>query len=219
MSLELFESITRIARHEANSRATAGIGIVVELFPAGDSEPDYAVSVKMRDTGLVLPRVPIITGATGFAAIPSVDDVVAVVFMDGDFNAPVVVGQLYTPSKEPPKHDDDSIVLRLPAGSDEPELNIEIKRAKPSCTLTLSENVSLEVLKDSVAVKVGDMNLVLTTAGGGRAEIGAGGSNIVMKKDGDIAITAKTKLTIEAQEIEISGQSQVKISGAKVDIN
>nr|CBX29012.1 hypothetical protein N47_P17170 [uncultured Desulfobacterium sp.] len=208
-----------MARHEAGSRASAGIGIVLELFPAGDKDPDYAVSVKMRDTGLVFPRVPIATGAMGFASIPAVDDVVVVIFMDGDYHAPVVVGQLYTPAKEPPEHNDDNIVLRLPAGNDEPELNIEITRAKPSLTLTLSEDVSLEILKDSVAVKVGDMNLTLTTAGGGRAELGAGGSTIVMKKDGDITMTAKTKLTIEAQEIEISGQSQVKISGAKVDIN
>ncbi|MBU1054937.1 MAG: hypothetical protein KKC46_14080 [Proteobacteria bacterium] len=219
MTSSLFESISRIARHEAKSQAIAGIGIVVESFPAGDEEPDYAVSVKMRDTGLVLPRVPIATGAMGFAAMPAADDVVVVVFMDGDYHAPVVIGQLYTPSKEPPEHNDDNIVLRLPAGSDEPKLNIEITRAKPSCTLTLSEDVSLEILKDSVAVKVGDINLTLTTAGGGRAEIGAGGSTIVMKKDGNITVTAKTKLVLEAQEIEINGQSQVKISGAKVDIN
>ena len=93
MSSALYDSVARIARHEVNTRATAGVGRVVDIHPADGALPDHAVTVKMRDSGLVLPRVPVAVGVMGFAAIPAVDDLVVVLYLEGDYNAPVVVGR------------------------------------------------------------------------------------------------------------------------------
>ena len=70
MTVALFESVARIARHEAGARATAGIGKVVDLFPADGALKDHAVSVEMIATGLVLPKCPVAVGCMGYAAIP-----------------------------------------------------------------------------------------------------------------------------------------------------
>src|SRR5262245_30021442 len=101
MSAALYDSITRIARHEVNGRAFAGVGRVVDVFPANDGQQDHAVSVEMRDSKLVLPRVPIAVDAMGFAAIPAMDELVVILFLEGDHNAPVMIGRLYHPDKNP----------------------------------------------------------------------------------------------------------------------
>jgi hypothetical protein len=221
VSSALYDSIVRIARHEAGARAFTGVGKVVNAYPAPDgaNPPDYAVSVEMRDTGLVLPRVPVVVGAMGFAAIPAVDDLVVVLFLEGDYNAPIVVGSLYHPDQNPPKHEEGQLVLRLPSGSSEPKLEAEINGSEPSVTLKIGDDVSIAVGKDKVQIKVGDMQVSLETSGGGRAEIAAGGSVITLKKDGDVAINSKGKLEMKANEIEINGTAKVKISGAQMEIN
>lgn len=219
MSSALYDSITRIARHEARAQATAGIGVVTEVHPAGAALKDHAATVKMRDTGLVLPRAAIAVGVLGFAAIPDVDDLVVVVFMDGDVNAPVIVGRLYDPDREPPTHAEEQIVLALPPGAATPELEMIVDGGAPSVKLTLPGDVAIEISDGLVDIVVGDMKLSVTGSGGGRAEVAAGDSKLTMKKNGDIVVTSAGKLKLEGTEVEISGSSKVKISGAQVEIN
>lgn len=223
----LYESIARIARHEAGARAVAGVGRVADVFPApeGGAQPDHAVSVEMRDSGLVLPRVPVAVGALGSAAIPAVGDLVVLLFVEGDYNAPVVVGRLYHPDQEPPQHEEGEIVLRLPSGASEPNLNLVISGQQPSLRLELPGDVLLEAVEEKVLVRVGpdqqeeNMRVSVDGAGGGRAEIAAGNSKITLKKNGDISISASGKLKLEATEVEISGSAKVEVSGAQVEIN
>ena len=221
MSTALYESISRIARHEAGARAIAGLGRVVDVFPAsnGGSPPDHAVTVEMRDSGLVLPQVPLAVDAMGFVAIPAIDDLVVVLFLEGDYNAPVVVGRIYSPDQDPPQHDTGQIVLRLPSGSQEPKLHLEIVGDEPSLRFMLPEDISLEVVKEKILIEAGDMHVSIETSGGGRAELAAGGSTITLKKDGDITVSAAGNLKLEATEVEISGSAKVKISGAQVEMN
>jgi uncharacterized protein involved in type VI secretion and phage assembly len=221
LSAILYESVARIARHEAGARAIAGIGRVVDTFPApnGGTPPDHAVTVEMRDSGLVLPRVPVAVDTMGFAAIPAVDDVVVVLFAEGDYNAPVVVGRIYSPDHDPPQHEAGQIVLRLPSGSAEPKLHLEVVGDEPALRFRLPEDISLEVTKESVLIEVGEMHASLATSGGGRVEIAAGGSTVTLKKDGDVTISSGGKLKLEGTEVEISGSTKVKISGAQVEMN
>jgi uncharacterized protein involved in type VI secretion and phage assembly len=221
MSAILYESVARIARHEVGARATAGIGRVADVFPApeGSATPDHAVTVEMRDSGLVLPRVPVAVGVMGAAAIPAVDDLVVVLFLHGDYHAPVIVGRIYSSDQAPPQHKAGEIVLRLPAASSQPKLNLEVLGDEPLARLALSDDVTLEVTDQKVLVQVGDMQLSLQSAGGGRVELTAGGSTITMKKDGDIKISAAGKLTLEGTEVTVSGSAKVKISGPQVEVN
>jgi uncharacterized protein involved in type VI secretion and phage assembly len=180
---------------------------------------DHAVSVKMRDSALVLPRVPVAVGAMGFAAIPAVDDLVLVVFLDGDVNAPVVAGRVYHPDQEPPPHARDEIVLALPSGSDPPDLNLVVKGAEPSIALAMPGEVTVKVLDAEVHIAVGAMKLIVEGAGGGRATLEAGGSRLVLKQDGDVTLEAKGALTLKGAQVEIKGDATVKVQGAQVEIN
>lgn len=219
MSAALFDSIARIARHEARARAVAGVGKVVDIFPADSAQPDHAVTVEMRDSGLVLPRVPVAVGMMGLAAIPAVGDLVVVVYLEGDYNTPVVVGRLYHPDQNPPKHADGQIVLHLPAGESNPQLKLDIVGAEPSITLELPGEVKIEVMEGKVQIAVGAMHVSVKGSGGGRAEVAAGGSKITLKQDGDITLTAAGNLKLEGTEVAISGSAKVKIQGATVEVN
>jgi phage baseplate assembly protein gpV len=217
----LFDGIARIARHEAAARPVASAAVVTSIYASdGSSSPDHAVSVKLRESGLVLPRVPIAVGAFGLAAIPSVGELVLVTFLEGDYNAPVVIGRLYHPDQNPPKHDEQQIVLRLPSGSDDPDLNCEIDSDPVKVTLTLPGDVSLEIKEDTVTVAAGDIKLTLNASGGGSFSAEAASTSITLKKDGDVAISSQQgKITLDGTEIDIKATGKMKITGATVEIN
>jgi uncharacterized protein involved in type VI secretion and phage assembly len=219
VSATLYDSIARIARHEAAARAVAGVGKVTDLFTADAAQQDHAVTVQMRDSGLILPRVPVAVGAMGFAAIPAVDDLVIVLFLEGDLNAPVVVGRLYHPDQNPPEHSDGQVVLALPSGASPPDMKLIVVGADSTIRLTIGEDVEVSVTDEKIALRVGELRATLDGAGSGQAEIAAGGSKITIRQDGDITISAGGNIKLEGAEIEISGSAKVKISGAEVDIN
>lgn len=215
----LFSSISRIARHEASARPVASVGKVTGIHPNEAAPADHAVSVQLRDSGIILNRVPIAVGAMGFAAIPAVEDLVVIVFLEGDYHSPVVVGRLYHPDQEPPKHKDGQIVLRLPSGASTPDLECEITGDPPAVSLKLPGEVLIEVVKEKITLAVGDITVTVDAAGGGRMEFAAGSSKITMKKDGDVTVKAAGKLKLEGSEVEISGQAKVKVSGGTVEMN
>ena len=219
MSAALFDSVTRIARHEAARRAVAGIGVVTDVFPADTAPPDHAVSVRMLDSGLVLPNLPVAVGVMGFASIPAIDDLVVVLFTGGDIAGGVVVGRLYHPGQVPPKHASGEIVLALPSAADDPKVKLVAKGDEPSLALDVSGDVSIRITDGKIVVAAAEMTITLDATGSGLAEIAAGGSKLSMAKDGDITISSAGKLKLEGQEIEISGSAKVKIDGATVEIN
>jgi uncharacterized protein involved in type VI secretion and phage assembly len=214
----LYDSVARIARHEAGARAVASVGVVTSQF-AYEGTPDHAVSVKLRDSGIVLPRVPVAVGAMGFAAIPAIDDLVLVTFLEGDWQAPVVVGRLYHPDQQPPKHTDGELVLRLPSGAAEPPLACVIGSDPVRLTLTLPGDVRVDVEEDKLSLAVGKLRVALDGGGGGRLTVEAGGTAITLKADGDLSLKSPGKIKIEGTEIEIAGSAKVKVSGALVELN
>ena len=223
MSSILFDSVARIARHEARARAVSAIGRVVELYPAGDDAVDHAVDVEMRDTGLLLPRVPIAVGVLGFASLPPVGSLVLVVFADGEHDAPVVVGRLYHPDENPPAHSAGEIVLRLPSGTAEPKLEMVIDGALPSAKLSLAGDVHVELSEERVHVNIGQgddaMTLSLTGQGGGRAELTAGRARLIIRRNGDVELTTPGDLRLQGANVEIAGSQSVRITGARVELN
>ncbi len=216
MTAALFDSVARIARHEAEARSVAAVGRVTDVFPAEGGPADHAVSVELRDSGLVLKRAPIAVGVLGFAAIPAVGELVLVVFEHGDANAPVVIGRLYHPDEEPPKHQEGQIVLRLPAGSSSPTLELEVDGDAPSIDLKLPGDVSVKLQEEKVSLAVGAMKVVLD---GGRVQVAAGGAALQLKKDGDISLKTTGKLELEATEITVKASAKVAVKGAIVEIN
>ena len=228
MSTTLYDGVERVARHVVRNHATAGIGRVVATQPAGAAAtpPNHAVTVAMRDSGLILPEVPVAVGAMGFAAMPAIDDLVLVVFTDGDFNAPIVAGRLYNADQPPPQHEDGELVFRSPAGQATGDLNLVVKFADPAITLEMPGGLKLSLQEGEAVLTVGDMKLTLTSAGNGEAVLEAGNATIRMKNGQAIDLSAQeinlkadSKLSLQAAQVEVKGSGTVDISGGTVNLN
>ena len=132
-----------------------------------------------------------------------------------------MLGRLYTDGLTPHTDaKDGQAVLCLPAGESAPALKLLIATDGSTATLELgSEPVKVAVDDQQVVVTVGKLELTVTKAGGGRVGLKAGTTEVTLKKDGDLSLSTKGKLTLKGNEVEISGQSKVKVSGGAVEIN
>lgn len=217
--MSLVDAVSRIARHEAAARATAAVGVVTDVHPADGATRDHAVTVRLRDSGVLLPRAPVVVGVLGFASVPVVGDLVLVLFADGDRNAPFVVGRVYHPDADAPEHAEGEAVLRLPPGNGTPQLELVVTGEPPRVELTLPGDVSLVIEEGVVRLAVGELRASLDAAGGGRVEVAAGGSTLTMKQDGDVSLTALGDLVLEGTEVRVQGSAKVVVQGPMVEIN
>jgi hypothetical protein len=212
----LYDSIARIARHESNARSIAAVGEVTNVHPADGATADHAVTVRLRESGLALPRVPVAVGVLGFAAIPAVGDLVVIVFADGDLHDPVVVGRLYRSDVAPPRHKEGQIVLRLPSAA-EPALNCEIAGDPASITITLPEDVAFELTPSKIHGKAGEAELTLDARG--QIEARVGDASITLKKDGTVRLKCKNFALQADGNLELKASGTVKVQGASVELN
>ena len=115
-TLTLYDTIRRIVAEELAQLRTAELGIVEEQHPhASDSDTDnYACTVRLRDSDIVLPHVPLATQRLGTVAIPAVGELVLVQFLGGDINAPVITGRLYDEVTRPPVNEAGAASCRAP---------------------------------------------------------------------------------------------------------
>jgi uncharacterized protein involved in type VI secretion and phage assembly len=222
------QTIRQIARHEVEQRGSVALGVVRSLHGAGGGEQSHACTVELRESGLVLPRVPIAVGLMGFAALPREGDLVVVTFAGGDLHAPVVVGRLYSDAVAPPDHGPDEAVLSLPGGEAQDAKRLELRVTTPgdgtrAIALVLDGNVRVEVRIDDqgVQLKAQDATFTLqqTGASDGRAELKVGDSRIVVEQGGDVTVEAQGTLTLKGSKVEISGDTSVKVAGQTIDLN
>ena len=108
MSGDLYNTIRHMIQEELRQIRTAELGVVQEQHPhASDSDDDnYACTVALRNSDIVLPKVPVATQRIGIASIPNINDLVLVQFINGDINAPVITGCFYNDEDRPPVNDD-----------------------------------------------------------------------------------------------------------------
>ena len=203
MTLTLFESIQRIVQDELQRVRTAELAVVQEQHPA---DPDnYACTVVLRDSGIVLRNVPVATSRIGAVAIPAVGELVLVQFVGGDVNAPVIVGRLYNDRDRPPENEDGRAVLHLPLGAaDGDAVHVELKSgATRELSIKLGDGLTF-VLRDDDPV----------------VEIDAGGqAKVTIERDGTVAVKSSGKLELKASEIKVEAQGKLTLKGATVNIN
>lgn len=221
---QMVHVLRQIARHEAMQRNAAYLGVVKSVQGKPD---DYACTVELRESRIVLPNVPIAVGFMGFACLPAEGDLVVVLFLGGDLHAPVVVGRLYTQDLKPPENDARELVMQLPVDADT-DKRIDLKISTPDDgTRTLSllldgdVKVSVEIKNDGIALTAQDASLTLSQTSGsdGQLEIKVGDAKMTFSQSGDVALETTGKLTLKGQTVEISGDASVKIAGQTVDLN
>jgi uncharacterized protein involved in type VI secretion and phage assembly len=222
---QMVRTLREIARHETAQRTASALGVVKSV--QGGGPDDYSCTVELRETGMVLPRVPIVAGFMGFATLPAEDDLVIVLFLAGDFHAPVIAGRLYTQQLAAPKHEPGELVVMLPPTAKEDECaELRVKTPgdgtrKLSLTLAGDVPVSITTGDDGIVLKTGDVSIELkqTSASDGALTITVGKASIKMEQAGDISVETSGKLTLKGQSVEISGDTSVKVAGQTIDLN
>jgi uncharacterized protein involved in type VI secretion and phage assembly len=207
MTLTLFESIQEIVRDELGRMRTAELATVQKQHPhasAGDTD-NYGCTVALRDSGIVLGHVPVATGLIGGASIPAVGELVLVQFVNGDINAPVIVGRLYNDDNRPPPNDDGQAILHLPlAGGDSDALHVELHSGSPLKVIFK--------LGSALSVTVQDDDPVISVDAGGNAGVTIG-------KDGAVSIKSQGDVKLQGNAISIEAQGKLTLKGATVNIN
>lgn len=215
MIVDTHQDLRRIVREELKSLRLAQLGVVQEIHPhaSADDVDNYACTVRMRDTQLVLARVPVVTSRKGFAAVPDVGDLVLVQFLEGDANAPLITGSLYNDKDRPPENDEGDVVMRLPFDAAEGEgMALLVKSlSETSATLALGSSLKIELKDDDpvVLIDVGDGSATLTIDSDGTLTIKSG--KAIVLEGGDISLKGKT--------IKAEAQGEMTLKGATIDLN
>ena len=219
----IVSTIQEIIRQELRSVRVAELGVVEVVFPhssGGDSD-NYACDVRLKNSGLLLKRVPIATGHIGTVAIPNQGDLVLLTFDKGDVNQPIVIGRLYNDADRPPLNNPNEVIFRLPlAEADNKTVkaairNIQTNSPPREILVEMPPKIAVRVTDGTVRATAGksEMKLDQPNGSGGTVTVVAGQTTITMNQDGDITIDAAGSMTLRAVgDISIKGQN-VKITG------
>lgn len=211
----LYETVRRIVADEMGRMRSAELAIVQESHPhASDSDLDnYACTVRLRDSGIVLRHVPVATQRIGEVAIPAEGEMVLVQFIGGDINAPIIVGRLYNDEDRPPVSEVGKSVIHLPLGAGEDDaVHLELLSGeKRELLLTLGKGLTLTLKDDDPVVEL--------TVDGGKAAI-------TIARDGGVTLESQGSLKVKGSDIKVEGDAialeasgELKLKGGTVNIN
>jgi len=207
----------------------ADLGIVEEVYPhSGASDDDnYGCDVRLKNSGLLLKRVPLTIGHIGTVAIPNKGDLVLLAFDKGDINQPIIIGRLYNEKQRPPINTTDEVIFRLPlAEADDKTIKGAIRNhpsASPPRELIfeMPPKITVRVTDGTVRATAGKTEMKLDQPGGsgGTVTVFAGSTKITMNQDGDITVeaaanmsfTAKGDLSIEAMNVKIEAKQNADV--------
>lgn len=225
---QIVHTMRQIARHEVAQHWHAALAVVKTLHATDAANQLYACTVQLRETGLVLPKVPIATQGIGIASLPREGDLVVVAFIGGDLHAPCVIGRLYNESVKPPENAPGEWVTVLPGNESDATKRLELRVKTPgdgsrAVHMQLSGSVAIEIIVDDGSIQLNAQNatfkLTQSSASDAKAELKVGDSKITMEQGGDVSIEASGTLKLKAAKIEISGDATVKVSGQTIDLN
>jgi len=190
----MVEVIRKIVEAEIRKIHIAELGVVTSIFPhASDGDKDnYECNVKLKNTGLELQKVPVATQHIGLAHIPKVDEMVLVTFLNGDINAPILIGRLYTAEDRPPANDGEEIIY-IPPYSE----NADLRRLH----MELPSGIILSVTDDILNVEAGKTMLKINRDG-----------DIEVESNEKVSITASGEMIFNADKITIESKQDMNIT-------
>jgi phage baseplate assembly protein gpV len=204
----IVETIQKIVRNELRAVGIAELGVVdaVSAHKEDGDNDNYGCDVRLKNTGLLLKRVPIMTGHLGSAAIPNIGDLVLLTFEKGDMNQPIVVGRLYTDDDRPPVNTGNELIMHLPLHAEDDKAiktairNIEQNDPPREMLAEMPPKITVRITDGTVHATAGksEMKLDQPDGGGGTVTVLAGGTKITMNQDGDVVVEAIGDLTLRA---------------------
>jgi phage baseplate assembly protein gpV len=231
MTTTIVGTIQEIVRDELRRVYLTALGVVEAVFPHGASGDDdnYACDVRLKNSHLLLRRVPIATGHVGTAIIPHVSDLVVVVFEGGDVNQPIVVGRLYDDVDRPPLNHVGEGIFRMPlAEADDKTIkgavrNIQSNSPPREILVEMPPKIVVRITDGEVRATAGktEMTLDQPDGSGGTVKVVAGRTTITMNQDGDVTVEAAQSMTLDAvgdlslhgRNIDVKADLGVSIQG------
>lgn len=219
----LVHTLQEIVRHELRRLRICELGLVEAVYPhsGADDDDNYGCDVRLKNSGLLLKRVPVLTGHVGSVAIPNVGDLVLLAFDKGDVNQPVVLGRLYNETARPPLNNPDELIFRLPlAAADDKTVMAAIRNLEGSdppreVLVEMPPKITLRISDGTVRATAGrtEMELDQPDGGGGTVTVFAGRTQITLDQDGDVTVRAAGSMTIAADGDLSLQATNVKIEG------
>jgi uncharacterized protein involved in type VI secretion and phage assembly len=207
-TLTLFETIRRIVQEELGRIRTAELAIVEEQHPheSGSDMDNYACTVRLRDSGIVLRQAPVATQRIGSVSVPAVGEMVLVQFIGGDINAPIIVGRLYNDEDRPPVNADGQAILHTPLGAgDSDAVHIELHSVeKRELVIKLGSGLAITARDDDPVLEL--------SVDGGKATLTVG-------RDGAVTLESSGAVEIKGSEVTVEAQGTLTLKGATVNIN
>lgn len=225
----IVSTIQEIIRQELRRVRIADLGIVEDVYPHSGSGDDdnYGCDVRLKNSGLLLKRVPIAIGHIGTAAIPNKGDLVLLAFDKGDVNQPIIIGRLYNQKQRPPLNTTDEVIFRLPLAEADNKTIKGAIRNHPSSSppreiiFEMPPKITVRITDGTVRATAGKTEMKLDQPGGsgGTVTVFAGRTRITMNQDGDVTVEAAANmsfkatgdLTIQGQNVKIEGQLNTEI--------
>ncbi|MCB9152039.1 MAG: hypothetical protein H6641_25060 [Caldilineaceae bacterium] len=230
--MTIVNTLQEIIRHEMRNLRIAELGLVEAVYPhsaSGDGD-NYGCDVRLKNSGLLLKRVPVATGHIGTAAIPNIGDLVLLAFDKGDVNQPIIIGRLYNDEDRPPLNKPDEVIFRLPlAEADNKTIKAAIRnhqdQAEPrEMIIEMPPQITVRISDGAVRATAGKTEMILEqpNSSGGTVTVVTGRTKITMDQDGDVsveaagsmAIKANGRMSLEAQKIDIKSNTSVNIEAA-----
>jgi phage baseplate assembly protein gpV len=213
----MIEVIKKIVEDEIKKIHIAELGVVTSIFPhssEGDND-NYECNVKLKYRDLELRRVPVATQHIGLANIPNVGDLVLVTFINGNINAPIVIGRLYTDEDRPPVNKEEEIIYIPPYSKSSSLRRIHLE---------FPGGIVLSITDDEVSVKAGRTSLKIDRNGDisieSNAKVNLKANQDMSLSANNISIESRGKLEIKSgatAKLEASGTLDIR--GALVNIN
>ncbi|MCB0084269.1 MAG: hypothetical protein KDE47_25190 [Caldilineaceae bacterium] len=230
--MTIVNTLQEIIRHEMRNLRIAELGLVEAVYPhsaSGDGD-NYGCDVRLKNSGLLLKRVPVATSHIGTAAIPNIGDLVLLAFDKGDVNQPIIIGRLYNDEDRPPLNKPDEVIFQLPlAQPDDKTIKAAIRnhqdQAEPrEMIIEMPPQITVRISDGAVRATAGKTEMILEqpNSSGGTVTVVTGRTKITMDQDGDVsveaagsmAIKANGRMSLEAQKIDIKSNTSVNIEAA-----
>lgn len=221
MTSTIVGTIQEIVRDELRRVYLTALGVVEAVFPHGAAGDDdnYACDVRLKNSHLLLRRVPIATGHIGTAIIPHVGDLVVLVFEGGDVNQPIVIGRLYDDVDRPPVNHVDEGIFRMPlAEADNRTIKGAVRNNRSNSPpreilVEMPPKITVRITDGAVRATAGktEMTLDQPDGNGGKVTVVAGRTTITMNQDGDVTVQAVGDMKLEAA-------GDLSLHGRNVDV-
>lgn len=218
----IVDTIQAIVRSELRSTWSPELGVVEAVYPHSDDGDldNYGCDVLLKNSDLLLKRVPVATGHVGTVAIPNVGDLVLVAFEGGDVNQPIVIGRLYNDEDRPPLNTTDEVIFRLPlAEPDSASIlgairNHADQRPPREIVVEMPPKITLRIDDGTVTATAGTTEMKLDQSGssGGKVTVVAGATTITMDQDGDVTLETPGSVEFQAAgDLSFSAAGSVSI--------